>query len=224
MIFFDETNEPSQLEEEVLVADCHSLKNISINGTKNRYMMKKVMKDETTVATKKNTKNLNEYTQNLYILDDNSYQLKIINYIIERNDDNYVKERCNENDIKTLFLEETACKKTIIQEINKKINSYKQQDIKRNIFNEYEFITTIQIIQKLSSCNLKCFYCECSLFVIYDIIREMKQWTLDRINNELGHTNENTIISCLKCNLKRRNINKDAFDKSSKIKGVVKLS
>ena len=26
-------------------------------------------------------------------------------------------------------------------------------------------------------------------------------WTLDRINNDLSHTNDNTCISCLKCNL-----------------------
>lgn len=216
--------EHEQVKEQLNNNDYSGLKNIPINGTKNRYMMKKVMKDEIDYeTTKKKYKPVNEYTKKLYILDDNLYQLKIINYIIERNDNNYITEGCNEIDIKTLFLEETSCRKIIIQEINKKINSYKQQDVKKNLFNENEFITNIQVIQKLSNSNLQCFYCSCSLFIIYDIIREMKQWTLDRINNEIGHTNNNTIISCLKCNLKRRNMDKDKFEKSSKIKDIIKL-
>ncbi len=38
-----------------------------------------------------------------------------------------------------------------------------------------------------------------------------KQWTLDRINNDIGHNNGNLVVACLECNLKRRRTNKDAF-------------
>ena len=41
--------------------------------------------------------------------------------------------------------------------------------------------------------------------------KDFKQWTLDRINNNLEHSNENTVVACLKCNLERRRINKLAF-------------
>lgn len=41
--------------------------------------------------------------------------------------------------------------------------------------------------------------------------KNLNQWTLDRINNNLEHSNENTVIACLKCNLERRCINKTAF-------------
>lgn len=41
--------------------------------------------------------------------------------------------------------------------------------------------------------------------------RDFKQWTLDRINNNLEHSNKNTVISCLKCNLDRRRKNFHAF-------------
>jgi hypothetical protein len=34
---------------------------------------------------------------------------------------------------------------------------------------------------------------------------------LDRINNDLGHNNDNVVISCLECNLKRRKKSKDSF-------------
>ena len=39
----------------------------------------------------------------------------------------------------------------------------------------------------------------------------MEQWSLDRIDNDIGHYKENVVISCLECNLKRRKTNADAF-------------
>ena len=39
----------------------------------------------------------------------------------------------------------------------------------------------------------------------------MKQWSLDRIDNNIGHNRGNLVVACLECNLKRRRTNKDAF-------------
>ena len=39
----------------------------------------------------------------------------------------------------------------------------------------------------------------------------MEQWTLDRIDNNINHSESNVIIACLKCNLQRRCQNKDKF-------------
>jgi hypothetical protein len=39
----------------------------------------------------------------------------------------------------------------------------------------------------------------------------MKQWTLDRIDNDIGHNKNNLVIACLECNLKRKRTNKDKF-------------
>ena len=49
------------------------------------------------------------------------------------------------------------------------------------------------------------------IYILYEHVREMKQWSLDRINNDIGHNNGNLVIACLECNLKRRRTNKDAF-------------
>ena len=46
---------------------------------------------------------------------------------------------------------------------------------------------------------------------LYKISRDPLQWTLDRIDNSIGHTNDNVIICCLKCNLERRCKNSNAF-------------
>ena len=96
--------------------------------------------------------------------------------------------------------------------LNNKIYSYKQQDIKRNLFCKTKIITINEVIQKLKNCNLNCHYCEKEIKIIYRVVRDPLQWTLDRIDNDIGHTNINTIISCLHCNLKRRRIKKEHFE------------
>jgi len=58
---------------------------------------------------------------------------------------------------------------------------------------------------------MKCYYCKEEVYILYKNIRENLQWTLDRVDNDLGHINDNLVISCLKCNLKRRKQNDIAF-------------
>ena len=102
-------------------------------------------------------------------------------------------------------------KKYFIQALKTKLDSYKQQD-KKKAYDDYDnFITLENIIDKLVAYNMKCYYCACETYLLYEIVREMKQWSLDRINNEIGHNKGNLIICCLECNLKRRRTNKDAF-------------
>ena len=95
--------------------------------------------------------------------------------------------------------------------IKNKIYNYKQQDIIKKKLNEKEFISFEETIDLLKKCNLKCCYCSTDIYILYEKVREMKQWSLDRINNDIGHNSGNLVISCLDCNLKRRRINKDAF-------------
>jgi hypothetical protein len=49
------------------------------------------------------------------------------------------------------------------------------------------------------------------MFLIYEHVRETNQWTLDRIDNSIGHNQGNVVVSCLKCNLQRRKTNQAAF-------------
>jgi len=96
-------------------------------------------------------------------------------------------------------------------EIKTKLNSYKSQDLKKNVYDINLFITYPDLIQKIKECELKCYYCKEYIFILYEIVRENKQWTLDRIDNNLGHNKENIVISCLECNLKRRDTDSKKF-------------
>lgn len=99
----------------------------------------------------------------------------------------------------------------IQREITRKISGYKQQDIKNEIYEKELLINMEDILEKMVASKLKCLYCKCIVNIIYKCVREETQWTLDRVDNDLCHSSSNTIVSCLKCNLKRRNINKEKF-------------
>ena len=92
----------------------------------------------------------------------------------------------------------------INKEIERKISGYKQQDIKKQVYKEEEIIQFHQVLEKCIECKLKCYYCFQQMKLLYKIVRESEQWTLDRIDNSLGHTYSNIVVCCLECNLKRR--------------------
>ena len=101
--------------------------------------------------------------------------------------------------------------KTIAQEIRKKIQGYKQQDKHKKILDESQFITYDYILEKMIECQLLCRYCNHPIYILYDISRENTQWTVDRIDNHLGHNRTNVCLSCLECNLKKRRRSDEKF-------------
>ena len=168
-------------------------KKVLICGTGTRYLMKKVMKVDTTIKKRKDVEKMNLPAE----MFTREKQFEILSSLLS----------CSES---LDPLEKTAilsCKKLI----DKKRTSYKQQDLDKKRFCEKEFISHDEILEKMNECNLSCHYCKEEVAVVYDIVREMKQWTLDRIDNDLGHTCANVVVSCLECNLKRRRTNQDAF-------------
>ena len=129
-------------------------------------------------------------------------QLEMVNKLY-LNDDTFFNTQ-TKNNINNLSV-------SIQREINRKISGYKHQDIKNEIYDKESLINLEDILEKMVASKLKCLYCKCIVNIIYKCVREETQWTLDRIDNDLCHSSSNTIISCLKCNLKRRNINKEKF-------------
>ena len=168
-------------------------KKIDINGTANKYAIKKLINDHGKHKEMKKrvvTQNWN-FDNKWY---EYSYQIQILKSI--NNNSNNINDEIS---------------KIMAQEINKKINNYKQQDLLKNRYDKEKFITFENVIKKIAATELKCRYCDCELAILYDISREMKQWSIDRIDNDQGHNNDNFHLACLDCNLKRRRRTDEKF-------------
>jgi hypothetical protein len=107
-------------------------------------------------------------------------------------------------------LEEIDCagsdahKLEIQRQINYKIHSYRSQDLKKSLYDKSQFVDNKYVIELLREKQLLCFYCRESVNLLYNNVRDGKQWTLDRIDNSIGHNKGNVEIACLTCNLRRR--------------------
>ena len=170
--------------------DVQEHKTINIVGTNNRYMMKKVIREKKAEPKKREVSKEWTFSDEYFNYDK---QLKMI------------------NDISVNILNNDNVTKIVIQQINKKISSYKQQDILKKILDTEKFIDFNCVINKMIECELKCRYCICEMSVLYDITREMKQWSVDRIDNDKGHNKDNFHLACLECNLKRRRKTDEKF-------------
>ena len=124
--------------------------------------------------------------------------------------------------ITNLHLNKQETNQDIITVLKKKYSSYKNQDKQSHKFDPEQHITYEQMIEKIYESKLKCYYCNCDLSILYNKKRLKSQWTLERLDNNLGHYNTNTCISCLDCNLKRRTDNYEYFKQSKQTK-VIKL-
>ena len=129
---------------------------------------------------------------------------------------------------------------TLLDDIKSKIHGYKRQDIKKfcnastskggtiftkdtkeNITNNV--ISAHDAVELLVSNRMKCIYCKESCYIIYRTQYDKKQWTLDRIDNDIGHTIKNVVVCCLECNIKRGSMNKERFEKGKQIRVIRKL-
>ena len=123
--------------------------------------------------------------------------------------------------LRCLYLEHNTDYSNLIkQELERKIASYRNQDkIKKKICT---LISLDELIEKLLISSLTCLYCKQQVQILYKNTREPLQWTLDRKDNANGHSNNNTVICCLKCNLKRRTTNMDKFLFTKQLKIIKK--
>jgi hypothetical protein len=115
----------------------------------------------------------------------------------------------------------TATQKFVIQQITQKVSSYKYQDQLKGLYDETAFANSPHyIITLLYRCELNCFYCQNKTQVIYERVCEPSQWTLERIDNNLGHNVDNICIACLKCNIGRRTMHQKRYLFTKKCTGT----
>ena len=107
--------------------------------------------------------------------------------------------------------------------LESKLRGYKSQDIEKKLFDETLFVTYDYVIDLLKTSNMQCFYCKGLVMILYETVREPKQWTLERIDNKLGHNVNNVQISCLTCNLRRRTIFQERYILTKKLTNIQKV-
>jgi hypothetical protein len=174
-------------------------KKIVINGTNNRYQVKKLINRNP--DPKKRKISLKWNISEEWLSDEK--QSIIINELYAF----YILENCE-----TLIDDESRKRlEVIIGELNNKITSYKQQDTIRKLLDNNNFIDLNTVVTQLYECKLQCYYCTERMSLLYERVREMKQWSVDRIDNDYGHNRDNIVMACLDCNLKRRCKTKDSF-------------
>ena len=99
----------------------------------------------------------------------------------------------------------------IESQIKIKIQGYHQQDIKKNLYDSEKFITLPKVIELLHSCKNTCYYCLKPVLILYEFVRDNKQWSVERRNNSYGHNHDNVEIACLHCNVCRKTMNEERF-------------
>lgn len=158
---------------------------------KNKEKKEKIVKTQ----KEKQKRQITTTSQWIFTENDLEYenQMKLIKEIYENNIVN--REPCN----------------FIIRQINNKIYGYRSQDIDKNLLCEEKLIDIQKVLQLMLECNNKCFYCKENVHVLYEYVREPKQWTLERLDNKYGHNNDNVVIACLSCNLRRKTMYYERF-------------
>ena len=99
----------------------------------------------------------------------------------------------------------------VLQQLNGKINGYKSQDIEKGLLDLEKFVDMDSVIKLLVDSKNICYYCQQSVQVLYEFVREPRQWTLDRLDNAHGHNKDNVVISCLQCNLRRKTMHPERY-------------
>ena len=192
-------------------------KKIMIEGTSNRYQIKKLI-EKKEKKQRQITKTWNITSTELSY----SYQIKLIHKILllktegeqeeEREEINKIEETEEDSgEVDEIKEMNTAVYTLTINHLKTKLAGYRHQDILKKVFEPSKIISYDKLLEFLVKCELKCQYCSRELFLLYEFVREGNQWTLDRIDNNIGHNYDNVLISCLECNLKRKVINKDRF-------------
>ena len=175
---------------------------IKITGQGNRYQIKKL-----TTTTNPEEKKPRVLIQKLNIEDAFFAMDKQKELLLKIHD----KAEINK-EITFLNEEEERIYHVMIKQLEAKIASYRQQDKLKEMLDDTNAIHVNSVVKHILQCDVKCFYCHTVMRILYKQSRDPTQWTIDRIDNDLGHTADNYVLACLGCNLKRRRQSLDKFN------------
>ena len=100
----------------------------------------------------------------------------------------------------------------ILKHVTQKIAGYKAQDIKKSLYEPDQIVDVHYALKTLENAENICYYCKKPVQVLYEKAREPLQWSLDRIDNSIGHNKENVVIACLQCNVGRKTMHQGRYE------------
>ena len=161
----------------------NDVKAICIVGKHSKYQMNKIVSD---VERKSESRKL-ELEEQFY---SHRIQLDLIRSMV-----------CVEDE---LPLQYVSAVPVFVRHIKEKLSGYLSQDRLQGRVNDGVHISYMSALQKIVDCDQKCYYCCEDVLLLYTVVRESMQWTLDRIDNDVRHTADNVVVSCRDCNLSKR--------------------
>lgn len=99
----------------------------------------------------------------------------------------------------------------ILKHVTQKIAGYRSQDIKKSLYEPEQIVDIPYVLKTLENAENICYYCKKPVQVLYEKAREPTQWSLDRIDNSIGHNKENVVIACLQCNVGRKTMHQGRY-------------
>jgi hypothetical protein len=112
----------------------------------------------------------------------------------------------------------------VLTQIANKISGYRSQDTEKELLNLDLLVSKADVLELMRGSCLSCYYCKEGTLVLYEYVRDPKQWTLERLDNSRGHNRDNVVLSCLRCNLRRRTMHSDRYLQTKAMSKIVKIA
>lgn len=112
----------------------------------------------------------------------------------------------------------------LCQQVRQKISGYRGQDVEKSILDIEKLITLQDVLDLFKTSELLCYYCREPVLLLYEFVREPKQWTLERLDNSRGHNRDNVVLACLHCNLRRRCMASERYVQTKQMTKIVKMA
>jgi len=111
----------------------------------------------------------------------------------------------------------------VLTQIANKISGYRSQDVEKELLDLDLLVSKADVLEIMRGSCLSCYYCKEGTLVLYEYVRDPKQWTLERLDNSRGHNRDNVVLSCLRCNLRRRTMHSDRYLQTKAMSKIVKI-
>ena len=102
------------------------------------------------------------------------------------------------------------CMRRLCEKIERRIESHKSEDKKKNRILEGDFaredyVTVEWVLERFNSTNFLCPHCNSNYSLTHSI--GMKDFSIDRIDDNFAHTIKNCVVGCRGCNVSRSKTN-----------------